>query len=96
MPDPAGITYELRVTFDGVNPPIWYMLTNPTCIALSKLHIILRLAVNWMTTTSTVFCHGKVRYSPPNSYDDDFGTKIKDDAIRILCILLKRPTQSLA
>jgi hypothetical protein len=96
MPDPGETTYELRVTLDGVDPPVWRTLTVPANIGLEQLHVVLQVAMGWTNSHLHDFRQGRRRFAPPDPDGDSFGAKAEDEADYLLCDLLKRQKQSLA
>ena len=43
----AGPVYQLKVTLDGIRPPIWRRLLVPGPVTLTDLHDILQAAMGW-------------------------------------------------
>jgi hypothetical protein len=95
MPDPGETTYELRVTLDGIDPPVRRTFTVPADIGLEQLHVVLQVAMGWTNSHLHEFRQGRRRFAPPDPAGDDFGAKVEDEAHYLLCELLKRPKQSL-
>ncbi len=95
MPVPSETTYELRITLDGMDPPIWRMVIVPAAIGLEQLHVVLQVAMGWTNSHLHEFRQGRRRFAPPDPDGDGFGAKAEDEADYLLCELLKRPKQTL-
>jgi hypothetical protein len=95
MPNPGDTTYELRVTLDSMDPPVWRTLKVPADIGLEQLHVVLQVAMDWTNSHLHEFRQGRRRFAPPDPDGDNFGAEVEDEANYFLCELLKRPKQSL-
>jgi hypothetical protein len=95
MPVPGEITYELRVTLDGIDPPVWRTVTVPADIGLDELHVVLQVAMGWTNSHLHAFRQGRRCFGPHDPDGDRFGATVDDEADVLLCELLKRPKQTL-
>jgi hypothetical protein len=63
--------YQLKVTLEESEPPIWRRLLVPGEVTLAALHEILQEAMGWTNTHLHMFQIGTVDYSDPESELDD-------------------------
>ena len=74
----SGNIYQLKVTLEEIEPPIWRRLEVPGDITLARLHSVIQLAMGWQDYHLHEFRIGDVTYGEPNpEFDDD--REIKDD-----------------
>jgi hypothetical protein len=67
-PSPAAI-YQLKITLQGLRPPIWRRVLVADNTTLEKLHYIIQIAMGWTNSHLHDFTiHGK-RYSVPHPDD---------------------------
>ncbi|MBI5629894.1 MAG: plasmid pRiA4b ORF-3 family protein [Elusimicrobia bacterium] len=59
-------TYQLKVTLDGIEPPIWRRLAVPSDINMKKLHEVLQVAMGWTNSHLHQFIVGKTYYGIPD------------------------------
>ncbi len=88
-PEKAADTYQLKVTLDGLEPPIWRRLLVPSDINLEKLHEVLQVAMGWTNSHLHQFVVGDTYYVIP---DDVFegSSESKDERRYTLAQLAKR------
>lgn len=82
-PKPTDTVYQLRITLDGTDPPIWRRFQVKDC-TLDKLHKVLQVVMGWSDDHLYQFEAGKQRFSPGN---DEFGELLghpSQDATRTL------------
>ena len=73
-----GDIYQIKVTLQDVEPAVWRRLQVPAEITLSRLHLVLQLAMGWQNYHLHEFRIGESVYGEPNvEFDDD--RRIKDD-----------------
>ena len=73
-----GDIYQLKVTLDEVEPPVWRQLEVPGDITIAKLHSVIQLAMGWLDYHLHEFRIGEVAYGEPDpEFDDD--REVKDD-----------------
>jgi hypothetical protein len=58
--------YQLKVTLDGIAPPIWRRLLVTSDISLEKLHEVLQVAMGWTNSHLHQFTAGKTCYGMPD------------------------------
>jgi hypothetical protein len=71
--------YELKVTLEGVDPPIWRRFRVPCQITFADLHLVLQAVMGWENDHLYEFGVGKRRFGEP-SWDSD---NRREDAGRI-------------
>ena len=79
--------YQIKVSLNGVKPPIWRRLLISSTTDLGELHEIIQIAVGWTDTHLHLFVAGGDRFGVPDPEFED-GT-IPEDGIRIGSLLKK-------
>lgn len=70
--------YQLKVTLEEIEPPVWRQLEVPGDITLATLHSVFQLAMGWLDYHLHEFRIGAVAYGEPDpEFDDD--QAVKDD-----------------
>jgi len=69
--------YQIKVTLQGVKPPVWRRLLVPGSISLRKLHDILQVALGWTDSHLYLFEFQGQTYGVP---DPDFANDMRSDA----------------
>ena len=64
MPEP-GI-YRIRITLNGIEPPVWRRIEVPGDLALDELHEIVQIAMGWTDSHLHAFVVEGVSYSAPD------------------------------
>lgn len=76
--------YQLKVTLEGVEPPIWRRMQVPGDTRLSMLHRMLQVVMGWTNSHLHEFVVGRTRYGEPDPgfYDpelrDDRRTRLNE------------------
>ena len=69
--------YQIKVTLQGVKPPVWRRLLVPSSVSLSKLHDILQVALGWTDSHLHLFdVRGQI-YGVP---DPEFANDMRNEA----------------
>lgn len=63
--------YQIKVTLDGIRPPIWRRIQVPGDTSLLKLHRILQVVMGWQDYHLHEFTINGVIYGDPSS--DEWG-----------------------
>src|SRR5215831_16719149 len=71
--------YELKVTLEGTDPPIWRRIRVPCQITLADLHLVLQAVMGWENDHLYMFQVGKRRIGEPSRDNDNR----REDAGRI-------------
>ena len=74
MADPGPSNLQIKVTLDGLRPPIWRRLVVAGDATLFHLHLALQVAMGWENYHLHCFRIDGVRYGP----DDDGGFDLDD------------------
>jgi len=74
MADPGPSNLQIKVTLDGLRPPIWRRLVVAGDATLFHLHLALQVAMGWENYHLHCFRIDGVRYGP----DDDDGFDLDD------------------
>ena len=85
--------FQVKVTLDGIRPPIWRRLLVPGDISLREFHDILQIAFGWTDSHLHMFVAGEDRYGLPDP--DGELDWLKNDARVKLGQLLVKPKDSL-
>jgi len=75
---PAGTVYQLKVTVEGSDPPIWRRLLVPADVSLVTLHRIVQGAMGWNDSHLHQFILGDRRFSDPR-IDESGDLKFEDE-----------------
>lgn len=57
--------YQLKVTLEGANPPVWRRVQVASDISLSKLHKVFQIVMGWTNSHLYQFEFGRVYYGEP-------------------------------
>lgn len=68
--------YQIKVTIEGSEPPIWRRIQVPSSISLNKLHKILQKVMGWETCHLHEFIVGREHFGEPHP---EYGFEMKDD-----------------
>ena len=79
--------YQIKVTLQGIRPPIWRRLIVPAGIELADLHYVIQRAMGWYDGHLHAFETAMGTYSP----EDDVYTGLESYAGLTLNILMQRP-----
>jgi hypothetical protein len=61
--------YQIKITLQNIEPPIWRRIQVPESIPLDELHSILQIVMGWDDYHMHAFRAGKVTYGEPTPYD---------------------------
>ncbi|NYT02098.1 MAG: plasmid pRiA4b ORF-3 family protein [Methanosarcinales archaeon] len=70
--------YQLKVTIDGIEPPIWRRIQVRGDVTLFKLHKIIQEAMGWGDYHLHQFMVGREHYSDP-SHEDPWDSDVKSE-----------------
>ncbi|MDN5865053.1 MAG: plasmid pRiA4b ORF-3 family protein [Gammaproteobacteria bacterium] len=73
--------YEVKLTLQGVAPPIWRRLQVPAATTLDVLHNIVQIAMGWKNIHLHMFIVNGEEYGVT---DPDLGTTIRDESKAVL------------
>jgi hypothetical protein len=82
--------YQLIVTLDGIEPPIWRRLVVPAWFTLEKLHGVLQTALGWTNSHLHMFRFGDERVGTPYELGDLDETYTRSGRIVHLADLVAR------
>ncbi len=85
-------TYQLKVTLQGSDPPIWRQIHVPATIPLNVLHQVLQVVMGWDNDHLHQFIAGKKRYGVPLPGDFD---RVRDESQVRLYRILTKPRERL-
>jgi len=63
--------YEIKITLQGIQPPVWRRIHAPGNISLYKLHRIFQVAMGWTNSHLYEFQIEKVRLGDPDPEEPD-------------------------
>ena len=89
-PKPTDTVYQLKITLDGTDPPIWRRFQVKDC-TLDELHGVLQVVMGWENDHLYQFQAGKQQYSPGEHEFGAFSGNPSQDSTRtVLSELVKR------
>lgn len=87
MPRVHEYTYQIKVSLNGVRPPVWRRLLIPSSMDLAELHSIIQVAMGWTNSHLHEFVVGRARYGEP---DPDFADDTTSEyGVRVDSVLRK-------
>lgn len=69
--------YQIKVTLNGIRPPVWRRLLVPGSFSLKDLHGVLQVAIGWTDSHLHQFVARGTFYGPP---DPEFGMERRNEA----------------
>lgn len=76
-----AMMYQLKVTLNGIRPPIWRRLLVPSSYSLRDLHDVLQVAMGWTDSHLHQFAARGVLYGKP---DAEFGLeRVNEKRVRL-------------
>lgn len=83
MKYPLSVFYQLKITLQDIDPPIWRRVVVPADFSLFDLHHVIQIAMGWEDCHLHDFMIKRQRYVSPSEEDlDDSGdestTKLRD------------------
>lgn len=83
MPSPPGqSTFQVRITLQEVDPPVWRRILVPGAIHLDKLHLVFQAAMGW--TNSHLHCFRVADQLYGTNFDDYPDDEIDEHEISVL------------
>lgn len=79
--------YQLKITLDGIKPPIWRRVLIASQVDLEQLHETIQTAMGWEDDHLHQFVSGRKCYGLP---DGDYGPEVEDETRYRVSQLLKR------
>jgi hypothetical protein len=87
--------YQLKVTLQGIRPPVWRRIQVWEDTRLSLLHQIIQRLFNWMDCHLHQFTVGRTRFGVPSAQDAWFGRKVMDEQLTPVNRVLTRLRDSI-
>ena len=87
--------YQLKITLNGIKPPIWRRILVPANIDLVSLHDLLQIVIGWTNSHLHQFISGKKLYGIQDDEFGDFDMDIENEDKYELSQLLRRENDSL-
>lgn len=85
--------YQLKITLNDIEPPIWRHVLVPAIASLADLHGVIQAVMPWEDAHLYQFRKGKLTFSEPDPYNED--VEDSDSAEVLLAELLTAPNQEL-
>jgi hypothetical protein len=82
------MTHQLKVTLEGVEPPIWRRIVVPSDFTLFDLHRVIQVVMGWENSHLHDFTIKRQRYAVPDS--DDFGNPLDETNATLLNVARPR------
>ena len=70
--------YQLKITLEGVRPPIWRRVLAPGGIRLDALHTVIQIAMGWTDSHLHQFARGGNRWSLPDPDGDSYSRDLDE------------------
>lgn len=83
MYDPDQNLLQVKVTLEGVEPPIWRRLLLPKSLNFAQLHELLQAAFSWTDSHLHQFVVGGLRVGAPETDDEGLAERITLEATEI-------------
>lgn len=68
--------YQIKITLEGMSPPVWRRLMIPGCLSFSQLAVILHGVMNWEEMGEFQFILGRNRLFIGETGENHFQEKI--------------------
>ena len=65
----SAFVYQLKITLNGIKPPIWRRVQTQDC-TLDQLHRIIQTSLGWSDSHLHVFEIGGEQYGAPEQWDE--------------------------
>jgi Plasmid pRiA4b ORF-3-like protein len=75
------MSHQLKVTLEGVEPPVWRQLVVPSQFTLFDLHCVIQVAMGWENSHLHDFTIKRQKYSVEGP--EDFGDALFEDEARL-------------
>ncbi len=72
--------YQLKVTLQDIQPPVWRRIQVYADITLARLHTVLQIVMGWEDYHLHEFVIGRRLYSVPDADDDLYKRKVIDES----------------
>jgi hypothetical protein len=94
-PGPQNRVVQLKITLQGVDPPIWRRVQIPATLSLAELHEVIQAAMGWEDCHLHQFLVGRVYYSGPalDGFDVGWDDDMEDERKVALGDLVTRKGQ---
>lgn len=74
---PASI-FQLKVSLEGISPPLWRRILVPSNLTLHKLHTVLQKTIGWTNSHLHQFTMHERHIGDPRA-DEDAGPRLEDE-----------------
>jgi hypothetical protein len=81
--------YKLRITIDGIDPPVWRQIAVPETFSLNKLHHIIQIAFGWTNSHLYMFGEYEHKIGDPILWGDSETETLWDKKVKIKDVLKK-------
>jgi len=87
--EPNPPIYQLKITLQGISPPIWRRVQVRQDIMLEDLHGVIQMVMGWDCYHLHQFIIENTYYGELSPDGDDFGMEIEDETCFRLCDLVE-------
>ena len=88
---PHPLAWQLKITLEEIEPPIWRTVLVPGDITLGMLHHVIMRAFGWTDSHLHQFMVGDTRYGDPTHELDEHGEPFEDETKQRLTALVRDP-----
>jgi len=78
--EPNPPIYQLKITLQGISPPIWRRVQVRQDITLDDLHEVIQMVMGWTCSHLHQFIIEGIDYGELSPDGDDFGMEIEDES----------------
>lgn len=81
--------YQLKITLEGVRPPIWRRVLVPGRIRLDALHTVIQIAMGWTDSHLHQFIKDGNKWTLLDLEEDAYSKKLDERAFRLHELLIR-------
>ena len=81
--------YQLKISIDGITPPIWRIVLLPETFSLTKLHHIIQISFGWTNSHLYMFGEYENKIGDPILWADSETETLWDKKVKIKDVLQK-------
>jgi hypothetical protein len=83
------MVYQLKITLEGVRPPIWRQVLVPGSIRLDAFHTVIQIAMGWTDSHLHEFVKSGNKWTLLDLEEDAYSKKLDERAFRLHELLVR-------